>query len=116
MPGSGSEVQRALTCTTRSLRTVARELDAFEISLDQVRSRRHSLGDLPLVVISRADTDSPDSAWSAMQRDTLSLSTNAVHVIARHSGHYVPIEEPAVVIDAVERLVSCAREADRACR
>jgi pimeloyl-ACP methyl ester carboxylesterase len=116
MPGSGSEVQRALTCTTRSLRTVASELDSFETSLDQVRSRRRSLGDLPLVVISRADTDGPTSStWDAMQRDTLNLSTNAVQVIARHSGHYVPIEEPTVVIDAVERLVSCARGADRDC-
>ena len=107
VPGSGSEIQRALTCTTRSLRTVANEMDAFEASLDEVRSRRRSLGDLPLVVISRMDTDGPTSlAWSAMQRDTLNLSTNAVHVIARHSGHYVPVEEPEVVIDAIERLLN----------
>jgi pimeloyl-ACP methyl ester carboxylesterase len=79
------------------------------------------LGDLPLVVISR----SPDNAtmegalplsaednaklrqiWQDMQRELAGLSSSSTHIIASHSGHMIPTEEPELITAAIGKLVN----------
>jgi hypothetical protein len=58
-------------------------------------------GDLPLVTISRADADD----HTLRRQDALAaLSTRGRHVRATRGGHWVPLDDPGAVIDAV-RLV-----------
>ena len=55
-------------------------------------------GDLPLVTIS--STDPGD--YRLRQQDALAaLSTRGTHVIASKSGHWIPLDQPQVVIDAI---------------
>jgi len=59
-------------------------------------------GDLPLVTISSTD---PGEYRLRQQEALARLSTRGRHVIASNSGHWVPLEEPQIVIDVVSGLV-----------
>jgi pimeloyl-ACP methyl ester carboxylesterase len=63
-------------------------------------------GDLPLVVISSAGA-SPSrlAADAALAR----RSTRGRHVLAPDSGHWVPLDAPAVVIDAIAETIATIR-------
>ena len=59
-------------------------------------------GDLPLITIS--STDPGD--YRLRQQDAMAkLSTRGRHVMASNSGHWVPLDQPEVVIDAVKALL-----------
>ena len=63
-------------------------------------------GDLPLVTIS--STDPGD--YRLRQQDALAaLSTRGTHVIASKSGHWIPLDQPQVVIDAIRDVLILAR-------
>jgi len=60
-------------------------------------------GDLPLVTIS--STDPGD--YRLRQQDALArLSRRGRHVVASKSGHWIPLDQPQVVIDAIERVLA----------
>jgi pimeloyl-ACP methyl ester carboxylesterase len=64
-------------------------------------------GDLPLVTIS--STDPGD--YRLRQQDALAgLSRRGRHIVAEDSGHWVPIDEPATVIAAVEEMLASLRQ------
>jgi pimeloyl-ACP methyl ester carboxylesterase len=63
------------------------------------------LGSKPLVVVTRGR----DLHWRARQAALLRLSTNSSQVVASDSGHYVQLDQPAVVVDAVQTVVAAAR-------
>jgi pimeloyl-ACP methyl ester carboxylesterase len=67
-----------------------------------------SLGDLPLIVLSRGLD--PDAAWQAMQTDLLHLSANSQQAFAEKSGHNIEIDQPAAAIEAVEMMVTQVRQ------
>jgi uncharacterized protein (DUF2141 family)/pimeloyl-ACP methyl ester carboxylesterase len=80
------------------------------------------LGDLPLVVITSAPgtifvpnlpTDLSDKlsrVWQDMQIDLEGLSSNSTHIIASHAGHYIQVDEPQLVIDAILKLIGKAKK------
>ena len=79
-----------------------------------------SLGDLPLVVLSH-DPDKPSAefppdlakqvrdAWEKMQQELAHLSTRGVRRVAKNSGHYIQMDRPEMVVDAVREVVDQAR-------
>ena len=44
--------------------------------------------------------------WFELQDDHLKLSTNSKQIFVQKSGHYVQLDEPQVVVDAVKELIS----------
>ena len=77
---------------------------------------------MPLVVLSRGvptlefPSNVPrdfgpafERAWQAEQRRLVTLVPDAKQVIARKSGHYVMIEQPDLVIDAIRNVVDAVR-------
>ena len=63
-------------------------------------------GDLPLVTIS--STDPGD--YRLRQQDALAgLSTRGRHVIASDSGHWIPLDQPEAVIEAIASMVAALR-------
>jgi pimeloyl-ACP methyl ester carboxylesterase len=112
-------VQRAAECNWHSAREGVAELKAFPVSASQTAATG-SLGDLPLAVLSH-DPDKPSSElppdlarpvneeWEKMQEDLAHLSTRGSQTIARNSAHYIQIDRPDVVVDAVRSIVDQAR-------
>lgn len=90
-------------------------------SINQVRAVK-SLGNLPLVVLSHSPTWSIDpdlspelsrkieQVWENQQNDLASLSTNSTHVIATKAGHYIQVDEPQIVIDAILKVIEKAKK------
>ena len=90
-------------------------------------ARVSSLGDVPLLVVSRGRTADEDKGlpaglrhgvlrvWSRMQDQFATLSPDHVHVIAARSGHFIQgyVEgQPGVVVHAVRAVVRAARTGD----
>jgi pimeloyl-ACP methyl ester carboxylesterase len=72
-------------------------------------TKEHSrpLGDKPLVDVSTDEDRNPD--YVKLQTELLSLSQNSKEIIAQESGHFVIIDRPDVVIDAISRVVQSVR-------
>ena len=79
------------------------------------RGRSFPLGDLPLTVIRTGD-QSP--GYDALQTRLLALSRQSQIVMAWQSTHMVPIDEPDVIVKAIEQIVERerARGGDRKMR
>ena len=71
-----------------------------------------SLGSVPLIVLSQTPGTAGGSAnpeldkklgdlWQTMQKELVKLSTNSKQVVATKSGHLIPMEEPATVVNGV---------------
>ena len=50
-----------------------------------------------------------DELHSESQMDLTRRSQNAKQVVVEDSGHYVQVEQPDLVIDAIRRVVEAAR-------
>ena len=89
--------------------TLQDEIRAIPESLAQA-SAVQSLGDLPVIVLSRAlgHSDSENS-WRMEQTGLLQLSTDSQQVIAEKSGHNIELDQPEVVIAAILKLVAKLR-------
>jgi pimeloyl-ACP methyl ester carboxylesterase len=116
-------VQRAAECNFHSAREGVAELKSFAESAAQTAATG-SLGDLPLAVLSH-DPDKPSAdipvdlakptneAWEKMQEELAHLSTRGTHEIAKNSSHYIQMDRPDLVIDAVRSVVEQARAAQQ---
>jgi len=96
----------------------------WKASAEQVRAAG-SLGDIPLLVITRSPdprysdwgSDFPedvalelDRLWQEMQKELVNLSSNSKQIIAKESGHCIHCSQPRLVIDAIREVVEEARK------
>jgi pimeloyl-ACP methyl ester carboxylesterase len=121
--GSDAEV-RAAECNFHNVREAVAELKSVSESAAQAATTG-SLGDLPLVVLSH-DPDKPqpdlpedlvkptNDAWEKMQEELTQLSTRGTQIIAKNSGHYIQLDRPDLVIEAVRQVVVQARQTQSA--
>lgn len=74
-----------------------------------------SLGDLPLTVLEAGGQDPGDldevqqgmvDLWSSFQVELAALSTNSTHTVVPNSGHFIQIDQPDVVVEAIRSAVS----------
>ncbi len=77
-------------------------LDAAAIG-QEVRAAG-TLGAMPLVVITRGKDRS--ARWEAFQQRLLALSTQSRQVIATESDHQIPVNQPEMVVIAIQQLVA----------
>jgi pimeloyl-ACP methyl ester carboxylesterase len=106
--------RRSFDCTGRQKRGMLAEMAGFDDSLEEVRATG-SLGDIPLIVVSRAPS-SIDSKrflafWKALQDELARLSLRGSRVIAEGSSHGIAQDRPDVVIAAIRDVVAqCRRQ------
>jgi pimeloyl-ACP methyl ester carboxylesterase len=91
-----------------------------EVILDSFAEVRgiHLPADLPLVVLTASEgvdawrsSDNPvDQAtrdrWMALQQELAGLSTRSQWIIVQKSGHYIFLDQPQAVVDAIRSLLS----------
>jgi len=112
LPRAQQDVWRAASADSVYRLSWAAEMDWSPEELQRMHTERlrdrATLGNLPLVVISRAAEDRSDSLateHAALQRDLLTLSHHTRRVVAVRGGHNVHLEEPELVVDNVRMLV-----------
>lgn len=116
--------------TPKQLTATIAEYDSLETSLSEVGAHA-DIRDIPLIVLSRgvglegqlpaealdalgltADVLARfDAAWSDLQADLVTASTDSKRVVAEGSTHYVYFDQPALVEAAIRELVREARAA-----
>jgi pimeloyl-ACP methyl ester carboxylesterase len=113
-------VQRAAECNFHSAREGTAEMKAFPQSAAETAATG-SLGDIPLAVLSH-DPEKPSAempadlakstneAWEKMQEELAHLSTRGTQAVAKNSAHYIQLDRPDLVIDAVRNVVEQARQ------
>jgi pimeloyl-ACP methyl ester carboxylesterase len=109
----------AAECNLHTARESVEEMKAFSQSAAETAATG-PLGDIPLAVLSH-DPDKPSAelpadlarptndAWEKMQEELAHLSTRGTQTIAQNSSHYIQIDRPDLVIDAVHAVVEQAR-------
>jgi pimeloyl-ACP methyl ester carboxylesterase len=108
---------QAMASTYKSHRALHGELLSFRLSADQVREAA-PLPDIPLVVISRGlrvwsnDTRGQrmEQLWMDLQDDLVRQNVHARLLVANEAGHYVHLDEPQIVIDAIRSVVASLRQ------
>ena len=122
MPKEAVKLRRSLAVSdVKMADAVQEELQALETTTEQARQMQITdLGEVPLVVLRRGLPEPPPSnlqsifnpalqkemeaLWAELQEELASLSSNGKLVAASQSGHYIQLEQPEMVIDAI-RLV-----------
>jgi len=71
-----------------------------------------SLGSRPVVVLTRTEYDSDESRvpWMAMQAELAALSTNSDHRLIAGATHFIHVDNPEAVVDAIRDVVIAARD------
>jgi pimeloyl-ACP methyl ester carboxylesterase len=116
LPREIRPVALALMSTPAAYSAVYGELAAFRLSAAQV-AHRAGLPEVPTVVVTRglrewpktAEGDRKEAIWRELQKDLARRQARAVHLIAKQSGHYIPLEQPQVVSYAICIAVETAR-------
>jgi pimeloyl-ACP methyl ester carboxylesterase len=88
----------------RFFEALGSQIESISVSAAQVlEATADGFGDLPLITIS--STNPGD--YRLRQQDRLAaLSTCGRHIMASNSGHWIPLDQPACVIDAVKEILT----------
>jgi pimeloyl-ACP methyl ester carboxylesterase len=91
----------------RFFEALGSQIESISISAAEVlEATADGFGNLPLVTISSTNP----GEYRLRQQDRLArLSTRGRHLIASNSGHWIPLDQPAVVIDAVKEMLGAVR-------
>jgi pimeloyl-ACP methyl ester carboxylesterase len=107
---------RAAQCNFHSVRESVAELKSISESAAETAATG-SLGDMPLIVLSQ-DPDAPqydlpedlvkptNEGWQQMQAELAQLSTRGTRTVAKNSGHYIQLDRPDLVVDAIRKVVN----------
>ncbi|HEX5473598.1 MAG TPA: alpha/beta hydrolase [Vicinamibacterales bacterium] len=69
--------------------------------------RDQSFGDLPMIVVSGARNS--DAGQLSRQQRLAARSSRGRHVVAQGSGHWIPLDRPDVVVEAIREVVDDVR-------
>lgn len=89
---------------------LASQIGSVSASAAQVAAAERGYHDLPLVTISAGNAG---DARLAEQERLVRLSSRGRHLVARESGHWIPLDQPAVIVDAIRDVVTQARNVRR---
>jgi len=122
LPAAAADTFRALVAASPNhIETLIAEQQAVQaIHAELAAAQITSLGDLPLMVLSQGQpmampglTDAANQAneqlWQQLQAELAGLSSQGRLVVAEASGHYLQLERPELVIDAIAEVVTAAQ-------
>jgi hypothetical protein len=81
------------------------------------KKQEYPLGDAPLIALTRGKRGYPnnevgdqlEAERKRMQSDLLNLSRNSKQIIAANSGHHIQLDEPEVVIKAIQQVIDAVQ-------
>ena len=108
-PSSVQATEKQLLATTRSLRTMASELEVLGESMNQVAENPPRLGQKPLIILTKGRRRKGMETLDDTQERFTELSENSDWRVISGAGHFIHQEDPAVVVDAIRNVVESAR-------
>lgn len=107
-----------LTRTYKARFAVTRELEGFRASAEQV-SAAGPLPEVPLLVLTRGIQKWPDddrgnlkeALWQRLQTELARSTPLGAQIIARRSGHYIHLDQPGLVAQAVQIVATVSEPA-----
>jgi pimeloyl-ACP methyl ester carboxylesterase len=122
LPAAAAETFRALVAASPNhVETLLAEQQAVgAIHAELAAARITSLGEVPLVVLSHGQpmampgladevNQANEQLWQELQAELAGLSSRGRLVVAEGSGHYIQLEQPQLVIDAIGQVVASRR-------
>jgi pimeloyl-ACP methyl ester carboxylesterase len=122
LPASAAETFRALvSASPKHVETFIAEQQAVQaIHAELAAAGISSLGDLPLMVLSHGQpmpmpgmpdqvNQANEQLWQQLQAELAGLSLRGRLVVAEGSGHYIQLERPQLVLDAIAEVLTAAR-------
>lgn len=107
LPGPGTRAGAGLPAPARHRQAAARETAL----LDGLRGTPPDLETLPLTVLTSAARPWPGyPQWALLQAELAAMSRDSRHVLARHGGHHIHRDDPALVITELSVLLRRVRE------
>ena len=106
-----AEREKTRTAIANAPEAVRDEIDAIPLSVAALR-RSGPQPPVPVVVLSGVHPDDSAkfrAAWSELQGRLAASYPDATRIIAAKSGHYIPFDEPELVVDAIRGVVEKAR-------
>lgn len=113
LPGEYQNIARSLGLQSKAYQALWAEMDAFQQSQRQLQEAG-PLPEVPLAVLSASlvqnyppgfAENAVKSDWDMLQSDLARLSTTP-QVIAESSGHYIHIDQPELVIQAIMEVLN----------
>lgn len=123
-PSAPTNLPPALVATVTELlllpktrATTIQELENYRASAAEVAAAA-PLPALPLLVLTRGQQVWPatergqrmEQLWQDLQADLTHLSSDSAQIIAMHSGHYIHLDQPDLVVTAVQRLAMALQQ------
>jgi pimeloyl-ACP methyl ester carboxylesterase len=105
LPAESHPVVQALWCQPKCFQAMADYLGMMPEATAAAEAIR-SLGDMPVIVISSGD-QTPDVI--AAHHELARTSSRGRVVVASKSGHWVPYDEPELIVDAIREIVDTFR-------
>jgi len=108
LPASERDMARVFWVQAKFTETIASQLENLPQSASQVVSEASNLGDIGLTVISAADSSSARLAEHTAIAGTAAAGR---HRKAERGGHWVMVDQPQLVLDAIGEAIESARRA-----
>lgn len=109
LPPETHPVVQAVWCQPKCFRAMRDQLRVFQ-EATALAGRFHPPRDVPLVVISSGDQP---AGVMALHQTLVRGSAYGRHVVASKSGHWVPFDEPELIVEAIREVVETSRRAHR---
>src|SRR5262249_3835062 len=109
LPAPILPVVRAFWSQPKNFISLGQHVASLPVSAAQAAAV-NSLGDLPLVVLSGDHHAVPYADW---QRNLAQLSSRGVQQVADDSGHWIHLDRPELVTQAIREVVAAARSTVR---
>jgi pimeloyl-ACP methyl ester carboxylesterase len=94
----------------RAFRGMAQHLAALPQCSEEMSRETDMFGNLPVVVLSAARRR---PQWLAADAALARGSTQGRHIVSTRAGHWIQLDDPWLVVDAVREVVTLARERGR---
>ncbi len=116
LPATAVSQYRAILASTSFFETAVTESEAFPQYLRDAKTQNATdFGDMPIIILTRgradpfvgvsaADNAKYEAVWQELQLDLTQLSTNTKQIIAEESGHYIHLDQPELVIEAIKEI------------
>jgi pimeloyl-ACP methyl ester carboxylesterase len=114
------QIKRRLSVPFRE--ALLSETSEMEADSEALVASRRSYGDIPLMILTQApesvgaypgvpaaQVEAMNTLWLRMHEELAALSSRGTNHVVEHSGHYIQKDQPAVVIDAIDRIVTDSR-------